>query len=246
LSKKSWMRGQQFRLSEDLEVGRRPMSKKFIIIMAVAGLVSFAGAFVFALLTRPSKVVLSYESGQPALDDASEQALLRRQAGEISDVSGASGQMTKTMTEQQLKNLILEVRGKIQEYNNKLMALGVQERRLQLTQDMLKKDIESLNNLRIELASTIAGLLVSIAATYDKMDVSGASKILANMCAAQDTSKMKDIEAGNVSGSFDDAVKILHYMSERTKAKLLAELADYEPALAAALCKRLKQIVEGT
>jgi hypothetical protein len=35
-------------------------------------------------------------------------------------------------------------------------------------------------------------------------------------------------------------------MSERTKAKLLAELATSEPALASALCKRLKQIVEGT
>jgi len=134
------------------------MSKKFIIITAAAGLVSFAGAFGFALLTRPSKVSLSDESGQPALDDTSEQALLRRQAGAISTVSEASSQMTKAMTEQQLKNLILDVRGKIQEYNNKLLTLGVHERRLQLTQDMLKKDIESLNNLRIELASTIASL----------------------------------------------------------------------------------------
>jgi hypothetical protein len=244
------------------------MSKKFIIITAAAGLISFAGAFVFALLTRPSQGIHSEESEQPVLDgDISEQALLRQQSGAISSESASSGQMTKAMTEQQLKNLILDVRGKIQEYNNKLQALGVQERRLQMTQDMLKKDIEGLNNLRIELASAIAGLkserdrllksrleidqaektnLVSIAATYDKMDVGGASKILANMCAAQDTSKMQAIEAGNVSGSFDDAVKILHYMSERTKAKLLAELAASEPALAAALCKRLKQIVEGT
>jgi hypothetical protein len=66
------------------------------------------------------------------------------------------------------------------------------------------------------------------------------------MCAARDTSGIKAIEAGNVSSSFDDAVKILHYMTERTKAKLLAELATSEPALAAAMCKRLKQIVEGT
>ena len=78
------------------------------------------------------------------------------------------------------------------------------------------------------------------------MDVGGASKILTNMCATQDISKMQEIEAGHTTGSFDDAVKILHYMTERTKAKLLAELADSEPALAAALCKRLKQIVEGT
>ena len=147
------------------------------------------------------------------------------------------------------------------------MALGVQERRLQVAQDVLKEDIESLNTLRIELASTIANLkserdkllksrleidqtektnLVSIAATYDKMDVSGASKILTNMCGKQNTSEMQAVGAGNVSSSFDDAVKILHYMTERTKAKLLAELATSEPALAAAMCKRLKQIVEGT
>ena len=175
--------------------------------------------------------------------------------------------MTKAMTEQQLKNLTLDVRGKIQEYNNKLLILGVHERRLQLTQDMLKKDIENLNTLRIELASTIANLkaereklqksrleidqtektnFVSIAATYDKMDVTGASKILTNLCAAQDPSEIQAIESGHTAGSFDDAVKILHYMTERTKAKLLAELATSEPDLAAALCKRLKQIVEGT
>lgn len=244
------------------------MSKKFIIITAVAGLLSFAGTFVFALLTRPSKANPSDELGQLALvGEKSEPAPPQSQSTMISTVAAASGQMTKAMTEQQLKNLIMDVRGKIQDYNNKLRTLEVRERRLQLTQDMLKKEIENLNSLRIELASAIAGLksehdkllksrlqvdqtektnLISIAAAYDKMNVSGASKILTNMCAAQDTSKMQAIEAGNVSDSFDDAVKILYYMSERTKANLLAELATSEPALAAALCKRLKQIVEGT
>jgi len=244
------------------------MSKKFIIITAAAGLISFAGTFVFTLLSPPSKGGHSDELERPALDgDTPEQALQDRQSVAISSGLAASGQMTKAMTEQQLRNLIMDVRSKIQEYNNKLQAIGVRERRLQLTQDMLKKDIESLNSLRVELASTIAYLkserdrllksrleieqtektnLISIAATYDRMDVSGASKILANMCAAQDMNDIRDIETGNVTGSFDDAVKILHYMSERTKAKLLAEIAASEPALAAALCKRLKQIVEGT
>jgi flagellar motility protein MotE (MotC chaperone) len=244
------------------------MSKKFIIITAAAGLVSFAGAFVFALLRPSVPAGISSESGQPASGGNKSQAALQQpQSGGISTVAAASGPITKAMTEQELKNLILDIRGKIQEYNNKLQAIGVRERRLQLTQDMLKKDIEDLNSLRIELASTIANLkserdkliksrlqidqteksnLVSIAATYDKMDVSGASKILTNMCAAQILGKKQAAEAGNVGGSFDDAVKILYYMSERTKAKLLAELATSEPALAAALCKRLKQIVEGT
>jgi flagellar motility protein MotE (MotC chaperone) len=244
------------------------MSKKFIIITAAAGLVSFAGAFVFSFLRPPSKQELSRESSQAVPgDDKPQAALLQSQSAPITAAAAASGPVTKAMTEQELKNLILDIRGKIQDYNNKLQALGVRERRLQLAQDMLRKDIENLNSLRIELASAIANLkserdklvksrlqidqteksnLVSIAATYDKMDVSGASKILTNMCAAQITGKTQAVESGSVGGSFDDAVKILYYMSERTKAKLLAELAASEPALAAALCKRLKQIVEGT
>ena len=244
------------------------MSKKFIIITAAAGLVSFAGAFVFAWLTGPSQVSMPDESEQTVLaGDESEQGLVQTRTSTVSTVPAASGPMTKAMTEQQLKNLVLDVRQKMQEYSDRLQALGVRERRLQLTQDMLKNDIENLNTLRIELASTVANLkterdklqksrleidqtektnLVLLAASYDKMNVTGASKILTNLCAAQDTSEIQAIEAGHTTDSFDDAVKILHYMTERTKANLLAELANSEPSLAAALCKRLKQIVEGT
>lgn len=244
------------------------MSKKFIIITAAAGLVSFAGAFVFAWLTGPSLVSVPEQSEKTVIaGDESEHELEQTRKSTIGTVAAASGPITKAMTEQQLKNLVLDVRQKMQEYNDRLQALGVRERRLQLTQDTLKKDIESLNSLRIEIASTIANLkterekllkskleinqiektnFVSIAATYDKMDVTGASKIITNMCAMQAKSENKSVEAGNAVSSFDDAVKILYYMTERTKAKLLAELADSQPDLAAALCKRLKQIVEGT
>ena len=244
------------------------MSKKFIIITAAAGLVSFAGAFVFMWLTHSPQESLPDETEQPALaGGTSEPGLPQPQTGAINTFAAASGSMTKAMTEQRLKNLVLDVQAKMQEYSNRLQALGVRERRLQLTQDVLKEDVESLNTLRIELASTIANLkserdkllksrleivqtektnLVSIAAAYDKMDVTGASKILTNMCGAYETSEMQSVETNNADSSFDDAVKILHYMTERTKAKLMAEVAISEPALAAALCKRLKQIVEGT
>ena len=235
------------------------MSKKFIIITAAAGIVSFAGAFGFMWFTKSHQVSLPDEMKQPALaGEKSELGLPQPQTG----AAAASGPITKAMTEQQLKNLVQDVQGKMQEYSNRLQALAVREQRLQLTQNVLKEDIENLNTLRIELASTIANLkserdkllksrleidhaektnLVSIAATYDKMEVTGASKILANMCGTQNTSEMQ-----SVSSSFDDAVKILYYMTERTKAKLLAELATSEPSLAATLCQRLKQIVEGT
>ena len=239
------------------------MSKKFIIITAAGGLVSFAGAFVFAWLTPPSRLSLPVESKQPAVAGGESEAGPRQ----IQTVAAASGPMTKAMTEQQLRNLIQDVREKMQEYNDRLQALGIRERRLQVAQDVLKEDIANLENLRIELTSTIANLkserdkleksrleigqteksnLVLLAASYDKMNVTGASKIITNLCAAQDTRKIQAIGAGRTTGSFDDAVKILHYMTERTKANLLAELANSEPDLAAALCQRLKQIAEGT
>jgi len=139
----------------------------------------------------------------------------------------------------------------------------VHEQRLQRAHNLIKKDIEQLNNLRIELASTVVHLkderdkllksrveisraekvnLMSIAATYDKMDAASASKILTNICGSGGVKKGVS-RAGRSSG-VDDAVKILHYMVERTKAKLLAELVVSEPRLAAELCQKLKQIVE--
>jgi hypothetical protein len=238
-----------------------------MIMTAEVGLVSVAAAFAFAWLTNPSPASRPGEPEQPApAGDKSESALAQPEIRAIGALDSASGPMKKAMTEQQLKNLVQDIREKMREYNNRLQGITVRERRLQVAQDVLKKDIENLDNLQIELASTIAKLkserdellksrleidrtekanLVSIAATYDKMDVMGAGKILTNMCATGSPDEMQGVEAGKAGSSYDDAVKILHYMTERTKAKLLAELATSEPALAAGLCQRLKQIVEG-
>lgn len=242
------------------------MGKKVIILTAAAGLVSFAGAFVFAWLSNPSG------PGDPEAT--------RRQApvGDKSitvagETSGAApranseppGSMKKALTEQQLKSLVQDVRQKMQEYEDRLQAIGMRERRLQVAQNVLKEDIENLDNLRIEVASAVTVLksererlvrsrleidqkerlnLISIAATYDKMDVTGAGKIVASMCNPKGGEQTEGLDLGGENGSYDDAVKILHYMTERTKAKLLAELATSEPTLAAGLCQRLKQIVE--
>jgi len=234
--------------------------KKLIIIVA-AGLVSFAGAFALAWFTRPRPASYPAEpnqlipvSGEPNMN------MLWPEAGTMG-TGGASSMVKQAMPEKQLQELIYEVREKVRQYDGKLQELQQREQRLQMAQEMLKKDIESLNNLRIELARMVVSLkdernkllasrikvsqaekvnLTTIAATYDKMDASSASKILANMCANQ----MKKGQGAGGGGSFEDAVKILHYMTERTKAKLLAELVTSEPELAAVLCQRLKTIVE--
>jgi flagellar motility protein MotE (MotC chaperone) len=232
---------------------------------AAAGLVSFAGAFVIGWLTKPT--IRSGEPNQPTLvsqETVAKPALPR--ARTMSSVIGTDDSSAKrAMTEKQLENLTTEVREKMQEYNNKLQSIKTQEQRLQMAQESLKKDIENLNTLRVELASMTAGLkeerdkllksrleivrtekanLVSIAATYDKMDASSASKILSNMCGSSGPQKVTG-DVKRVGSNFDDAAKILHYMSERTKAKVLAEIVNSEPKLAATLCERLKQITEG-
>jgi flagellar motility protein MotE (MotC chaperone) len=235
---------------------------KKIIMVTVVGLISFAGAFAFAWFTQPAPENQSDESNQPAVtasDSIVRPMLPQPEAGMTSPVDST---LRRAMTETRLKSLAIEIREKIEEYNNKIQALELQAQRLKITRDALKKDIENLNNLQIELASTVAGLkeqrakllktrvdidkaeksnLVSIAATYDKMDAMSAGKILTNMCKKQGQSV---VVVGKENSGLQDAVKILHYMTERTKAKVLAELVTSEPQLASLLCQRLKQISE--
>ena len=239
------------------------MSKKLIIITALAGLVSFAGAFAMGWFTVPSPPEDSGESIQPEIVGAGAVPEIPRPVANTTGIIGTtSGGDRKAMTEKQLRNLVFEVREKVQEYDDKLQNLAVREQRLQRTQDTLKEDIQNLDNLRIELAAIVADIkserdkllktrlevaqaeksnLVLIAATYDKMDASSASKILVSLC----TSQTQPGKIDSQSRGFDEAVKILYYMTERTTAKLLAEVTTAEPKLAAFLTQRLKQIVEG-
>ena len=238
------------------------MSKKLIIITAAAGLASFAGAFVLGWLTEPPSVSVPDESAQPTLAGAETVSELPRPGVSMAGAVGsASDSGKKAMTEKQLKNLVFEVREKMQEYNDKLQSLEVWEQRLQRAQDTLKEDIKNLNDLRVELTLIVTGLkderdkllksrlevaqtekdnLILIAATYDNMDASSAGKIFISMC----TSQTQPDKVDSQSSGFDEAVKILYYMTERTKAKLLAALVTSEPNLAALLCQRLKQIIE--
>lgn len=237
------------------------MNKKRIIITAAAGLVSFGGMFALSLFTNKatSETQTSKQSQEKLSNLEQSQTHLNLSEAEVTTI--LDNKLKKEMTEKQLRSLVYEIREKIQEYDNKLESLQIREERLQTAHNMIKEDIEELNNLRVELASAIAGLkeqrdkliqsrvqitqnekanLMKIAATYDKMQAKSASTILVNMC----TGWMQKASSPSPGSSTGDAVKILYYMTERTKAKLLAELSTSEPTLAAALCQKLKQIVE--
>lgn len=237
------------------------MNKKTLLITATVGVVGFLGAFATGWLTRPAAV-----EGSPPSDQTNTPARTQVAGGIVPRILSPSpaatddSANTRALTEEQLQELVYEVREKIAEYNRKLEALEKSKERLQIAQQTLKKDIDALNNLRVDLAATAANLknernmllkarveveqaekrnLVAIAAAYDRMDAARASEILTNMAVGQAQN------GGGRGANMDDAVKILYYMQERTKAKVLAELVTAEPGLAAVLSQKLKQVTEG-
>ena len=238
------------------------MSKKVIIIAVGLGLASFVGAFATGWFTRPPAAAAAAEPNRPSAAspaNASPQSAPPTLSPTLA-LATDQAPAARSMSEEQLKELILQVRDRIQEYDRKLVELEKEKERLQIAQQTLKKDIETLNNLRVDLAASVADVknerdqllkarvavataekanLVAIAAAYDKMDPAGAGQILTNM--ATGTARNN----GSAAANLDDAVKILFFMQDRTKAKVLAEIANQEPALAALLSQKLKQVQEG-
>ena len=230
------------------------MNKKRIIMMAVAGVVSFSAAFGVSIFLGKGSAGTGDVNTPP-------------EAGSVASASGgglfplqqqpAASEDKKVLIEKQLSGMVYDVREKMRQYETKLEELQQQEERIKVAEDTLKKDVEQLDNLRVELSTKISSLkderekllasrvkvaqtekanLVSVAATYDKMDAASASKIMINM------SRMT--EQGQAGSGLEEAVKILYYMTDRTKAKVLAEIVTTEPKLAALVSDRLKKITE--
>ncbi len=245
------------------EIRRTAVNKKMLIITIVLGLLSFGGAFAVGLLGNAKSRSEQSQMQQKAAQQPSDNKPQGRQFDAIPAVEGTA--VTVSMSEQQLKNLIHDLRIKMQDYEQRVQALNQREQRLQMAQDSLKQDINKLTDLQTSLASMTASIkneqekllknkleinqiektnLVQIAGTYDKMDSASAGKIIARMCKSSGSETDQSNSADFSGTGYDDAVRILYYMADRTKAKLLAELAGSEPQLASMISQRLKQITE--
>ena len=224
--------------------------KKLIIFGAGASLLSFGASFGVGWFTRPAVIVTDL----PTDSELAETPGQPSEQGESAQVLMIADDQDRTMTKKELTELVYDLRSKVEQYETKLAALEIREQRLKKSHELVNKDIERLNELRSELSSTVATVkgernklqnslihikqveqqnLMTIAASYDRMDAASASQILSNM------SKMQSSMNG-----FEDAVKILHYMTDRTRGKLLGEMALTEPDLAAIFCQRLKLVEE--
>ena len=221
------------------------MSIKQAIIIAMVCLVCFGASFGIAWMSRPAPQAAHAEEAKPAeANDPFEAAM------NASSVNPEDPMLSKTLTEKQLKILVQNLRGKIEEYDTKMADLGAREQQLQLSRQAFAADVNELNQIRVDLVSSAAEIkrqkkeldeyqvkikddeavnLKRTATIYDKMDSSSSSKIMINMCK---------------SNQINDAVKLINYMTERTAAKVLGEIATAEPQIAADMCQGLKRLKE--
>lgn len=206
---------------------------KITSVLAVVAAICFGGAFgVSLMMVKPTpKTAAATQPARPVVD-------LVQPAGEVA----------VALQQRELDELVREVRSRLSACTQREQRLEERERRLQMVQGLLKKEAQELETLRLQLVTPLTqakeaqarlrSLQVSIsqqekanlkktAAVYDKMDASEAAKILEGMV----TNRQED-----------DAARLLHFMNERSAAKVLASLGD--KALAARLTDRLKRIQE--
>ncbi len=231
------------------------MKKLQIIIFASAGLVSFVSVFTVSWFIKRS---------QPVLPETAQKQVQEGTSPEMFDISGpdsntetsllendaTSYRLSKSMTEKQLKSLIYDIREKMKEYRYSEKELDRRKQRMQVIQDTLQEDIDRLDTLRVQLTSILSNLqqqehglkqtilkiketeqanIKNLAARYDKMSTDLATNIMINLAS---------------NNQLNDAVKIMHYMSERTSGKLLGDIGKSKPDLAALISLQLKRIKE--
>jgi flagellar motility protein MotE (MotC chaperone) len=156
-------------------------------------------------------------------------------------------QVPALATEHQVDNLVKDLQVRLEDVRKRQLELDQREKRIRISQELLIKQAQELEALRMEMVAPLTSLkearavlakeqlavtelekanLKRTAQIYEKMDAESSGRILSGMCE---------------SNQEDDAAKILHFMSDRSAGKLLATL---DSKLAARLCDKLKKIKE--
>lgn len=217
------------------------MSKKLrIVIMGTLALAAFGASLMFSWSRGSSEPAESGE-GEPA-------GQTREPSGDLLAQYAEKASMQLQPSEAELHQLVQDLREKRRELDRRRRELDQRQRQIELAENLLSKQAEELENLRLELNAPLATLkeatrqlqatreiitrseqanLQGIAAKYERMDENAGSEILVSMCR---------------NGQESDVVKILYYLSDRMSAKMLGAIEDRE--LAARLLERMKRVEE--
>ncbi len=211
--------------------------KKRLFILAGLAVFGFGAAFLVSTWLGGASVPAEAQ-GRPGQTLQKDGAL----AAGLSTV--AAGRITAPQKE--LEELIKEVRHKIALCRQEERQLGEQQKRIAMAENLLKEQARELERLRIQLVAPLNELkkaqqrlrqsrvritkqelanLKRIAKFNEKKDPAAAAETLVVMCKNK---------------QYDDAVKILYFMSERSAGKVLSEMTDRE--LEAQLYQRMKLI----
>ncbi len=234
------------------------MSKMRIIILAAVGVLCFAGSFVTTWLVKKSRPPLPQAVVDATAAKTPTEQIDGGSGTDLDDYVPQMAAMTamtparleRGMTEKQLQSLIFDIREKMKEYQFREGDLEKQEKRIAVSRTELTKDIDKLETLSTQLSILLADLkaqeqslektrikieaqelknLTRQAAIYDKMDPKQSGPIVANMMAGQQS---------------NDAVKLVYYMTERTAAELIGEIATKDPIVATKLSIELKKVTQ--
>jgi chromosome segregation ATPase len=227
------------------------MKKSQIMILVIAGCVSFTAMFGTSWFVKKQKAQELAQLAQQQPDPAS--AVRRVPAASTPEdvLFGGDTEVAQMgMSERQLQNLIHDIREKLKDFHKRQKQLEEEAERIEISRQTLQTDIDRLNSLRNkldvamseikqkeqELAKSIVQIdelektnFQRLASTYEKMDVAQAGKIMVTMAA---------------SSQLQDSVKIIYYMTDRSAAKLLGEIAMAKPELATIISSQLKRIKE--
>ena len=227
------------------------MKKIHLLILIGAGILSFLFSFGASWFMKKNQPVLPPEPAKTQTENPQAASA----SGSLMPVPKALNaaemdSLPQGLSERELENLIQDIRGRMQEYRSKEKKLSEEAERIQLAHQSLQEEIDRLNQLRNKISVLTQTLdekeqaykktllqietieqsnFQRLAATYDKMETTQASRILANMAAGSQS---------------QDAIKILYYMTERTAAKVLGEIGTTQPDLAAMISIKLKRVQE--
>ena len=207
--------------------------KKLMIVMGVLGVVTFAAAFVLTQMLRPA-----------AEPEISPREASREEARRMA-VTGLES-MQLGLRESKLENLINDLNRQKTELRLRNRAMDERERRIKLASGQLAEASRELESMRLQLAAPLVrlkGLKKSLEATRliitreETVNLKGIAKTYEAM--ATDSSS-KAFEAMCKGNQMKDAAKILQFMSDRGRAKLLSSMPDQ--ALTAQLLDMMKTI----
>lgn len=204
--------------------------KKRIIILAALGLVSFAASFFLSGMLQPPPSTATEEgfedlAGQPDPEIA------------VLDGLAAAEEVRLKPREQQLDELIRELRTRLKELDRRERELDDREQRLEEASQQLRNQAEELKQVHMEVVASLSPLrkaraellknramirrqeqanIESAAKMWEKMDPAQGARLLLEMFKAQ-----QDMVA----------TKIFASMKESARAAILDEMRDISPAV---------------